>query len=399
MAFSLLSLASFPPTGGFLAKLYLFSSAVDAGKTYLAVIGVVATVVSLGYYLRFTLALYTRPAGGLALVRSAPGTVVRDRRRRRPRPRSCSGSASPPAPMLDWARDAARPSRCDLLDRRLRHPHRHMGRRGRLALARGRRRRAVARGRRRCGRDAGADERPARPARPRADPSGLERARDARPARRGRPRPGRSPDRHRRRARPLGEPYRRVLPAVGRGTLGTGLRRAGRPARRAERDRRDRQRVRAEPGTAHGRLLARPSRRRRRRGRSPRPSVGGDPRRGSGQRRRLGQRRARPARRRSSAADRRARTPARAAQPLRRLVARGVAARRSKASCSTSCATCSRASGIRSPPGREGVPASLRTWVATENLAAPLVGRDDARSPSCSSSSARRGLEVLRGPD
>ena len=72
MAFSLLSLASFPPTGGFLAKLYLFSSAVDAGKSYLAVIGVVATVVSLGYYLRFTLALYTR-AGGRARspVRSA----------------------------------------------------------------------------------------------------------------------------------------------------------------------------------------------------------------------------------------------------------------------------------------------------------------------------------------
>ena len=56
LAFSLLSLASFPPTGGFLAKLYLFSSAVDAGKSYLAVIGVLATVVSLGYYLRFTLA-------------------------------------------------------------------------------------------------------------------------------------------------------------------------------------------------------------------------------------------------------------------------------------------------------------------------------------------------------
>ena len=33
LALSLLSLASFPPTGGFLAKLYLFGSAIDAGKT------------------------------------------------------------------------------------------------------------------------------------------------------------------------------------------------------------------------------------------------------------------------------------------------------------------------------------------------------------------------------
>jgi NADH-quinone oxidoreductase subunit N len=108
-AFSLLSLASFPPTGGFLAKLYLFSSAVDAGKTYLAVVGVVATVVSLGYYLRFTLALYARPEGGIvpvAIRRTTSGTAF------------ASATAVvaagvvlwlgvAPAPMLDWARDAA----------------------------------------------------------------------------------------------------------------------------------------------------------------------------------------------------------------------------------------------------------------------------------------------------
>jgi NADH-quinone oxidoreductase subunit N len=105
LAFSLLSLASFPPTGGFLAKLYLFSSAVDAGKTYLAVIGVAATVVSLGYYLRYTLAIYTRPAGGLALVRAAPGTGFAT---------ATAATAAAvvlwlgvaPAPMLDWARAA-----------------------------------------------------------------------------------------------------------------------------------------------------------------------------------------------------------------------------------------------------------------------------------------------------
>ena len=109
MAFSLLSLASFPPTGGFLAKLYLFSSAVDAGKTYLAVIGVVATMISLGYYLRFTLALYARGSDVAIIpqsVRRVPGTFAATS--------MAAISAAvviwlgvAPSPMLDWARDAA----------------------------------------------------------------------------------------------------------------------------------------------------------------------------------------------------------------------------------------------------------------------------------------------------
>jgi len=56
----MLSLAGFPPTGGFLGKLYVFSAAVQAGQTYLAIVGVVATMVALVYYLRIPLALYDR---------------------------------------------------------------------------------------------------------------------------------------------------------------------------------------------------------------------------------------------------------------------------------------------------------------------------------------------------
>jgi NADH-quinone oxidoreductase subunit N len=73
LALSLLSLASFPPTGGFLAKLYLFGSAIDAGKTYLVIIGVIGTMISLGYYLRFLLAIYSRPETE-ARPRVVPGT-------------------------------------------------------------------------------------------------------------------------------------------------------------------------------------------------------------------------------------------------------------------------------------------------------------------------------------
>jgi NADH-quinone oxidoreductase subunit N len=60
LAIFLLSLGGFPPTAGFLAKFYLFAAAVNADYTYLAIVGVAATVISLGYYLRVGLALYDR---------------------------------------------------------------------------------------------------------------------------------------------------------------------------------------------------------------------------------------------------------------------------------------------------------------------------------------------------
>src|SRR5690349_19519125 len=56
----MLSLAGFPPTGGFVGKLYIWSAAVANGQTYLAVAGVAATVVGLVYYLRIPFALYDR---------------------------------------------------------------------------------------------------------------------------------------------------------------------------------------------------------------------------------------------------------------------------------------------------------------------------------------------------
>jgi NADH-quinone oxidoreductase subunit N len=58
----MLSLAGFPPSGGFIGKLYIFSAAVQNDQTYLAVIGVIATMVALIYYLRIPLALYEREA-------------------------------------------------------------------------------------------------------------------------------------------------------------------------------------------------------------------------------------------------------------------------------------------------------------------------------------------------
>lgn len=49
---SLLSLAGFPPLSGFIGKFLLFQSAVDSDLTWLAVVGAVGSMISLGYYLR-----------------------------------------------------------------------------------------------------------------------------------------------------------------------------------------------------------------------------------------------------------------------------------------------------------------------------------------------------------
>jgi NADH-quinone oxidoreductase subunit N len=54
----LFSLAGFPPTAGFLAKFYVFSAAVRQGYPGLVVIAVLASLVSVFYYLRIVVVMY-----------------------------------------------------------------------------------------------------------------------------------------------------------------------------------------------------------------------------------------------------------------------------------------------------------------------------------------------------
>jgi NADH-quinone oxidoreductase subunit N len=63
LAISLFSLAGLPPTGGFIGKFALFSAAIGAGYTGLAVIGILTAIVSIYYYLRVAVALYMEPDG------------------------------------------------------------------------------------------------------------------------------------------------------------------------------------------------------------------------------------------------------------------------------------------------------------------------------------------------
>ena len=61
LAFSMLSLIGIPPTVGFIAKIYIFSSAMNAGLIWLVVAGVLNSVVSVYYYLRVVKVMYLSP--------------------------------------------------------------------------------------------------------------------------------------------------------------------------------------------------------------------------------------------------------------------------------------------------------------------------------------------------
>jgi len=56
-----LSLAGIPPTAGFFAKYLLFKELIVQGHVGLAILGVLASLVSVGYYLKPIVAMYMEP--------------------------------------------------------------------------------------------------------------------------------------------------------------------------------------------------------------------------------------------------------------------------------------------------------------------------------------------------
>ena len=90
MALFLLSLGGFPPTAGFIGKFLVFSAAVKQHQVPLALWGIATSAVSVFYYLRIALLMYTRPregeetyewsrtslAGGAVLLATSGGTLV-----------------------------------------------------------------------------------------------------------------------------------------------------------------------------------------------------------------------------------------------------------------------------------------------------------------------------------
>jgi len=100
----LVSLTGVPVSAGFVGKFYLFTAAVNAGYTFLAIVGMLMSVVSAYYYLRVVVAMYMRdpvaedtwaPVGAGAAVALTVAVAV------------VLVLGVYPAPLLAWARMAA----------------------------------------------------------------------------------------------------------------------------------------------------------------------------------------------------------------------------------------------------------------------------------------------------
>jgi len=75
MWFFLFGFAGLPLGGGFVGKFYVFAAAYRHGWVWLVIVGVLATLVSLYYYLGVVRAMYMRPSEELR-VRTEQGVVV-----------------------------------------------------------------------------------------------------------------------------------------------------------------------------------------------------------------------------------------------------------------------------------------------------------------------------------
>lgn len=77
MLIFLLALTGLPPTGGFFGKVYLFAAAVEAGWTWVALIGVLTSAISLYYYMAVVVQMYFKDAEETSLIPlRAPGLVA-----------------------------------------------------------------------------------------------------------------------------------------------------------------------------------------------------------------------------------------------------------------------------------------------------------------------------------
>lgn len=62
MSLFMFALAGIPPMAGFFGKYYVFLGAIQAGLTWLALIGILASVISVYFYLKVTVYMYFKPA-------------------------------------------------------------------------------------------------------------------------------------------------------------------------------------------------------------------------------------------------------------------------------------------------------------------------------------------------
>jgi NADH-quinone oxidoreductase subunit N len=72
MTIFLLSLGGFPPLAGFIGKWYVFTAAMKAGYFWLAIVGVLTSVISVFFYLRIVVMMYMTSAPSMRAVPRVP---------------------------------------------------------------------------------------------------------------------------------------------------------------------------------------------------------------------------------------------------------------------------------------------------------------------------------------
>jgi NADH:ubiquinone oxidoreductase subunit 2 (subunit N) len=100
MAVFMFALAGIPPLAGFFGKLYVFGSAVEAGLTWLAIVGVINSAIAAYYYLRVTVEMFMTervpaPASSIAAKPARAGG--------RADPAAEAGASAEPAPQTPIA--------------------------------------------------------------------------------------------------------------------------------------------------------------------------------------------------------------------------------------------------------------------------------------------------------
>lgn len=73
MAIFMFSLAGIPPFAGFFGKYYLFTAAIESGFTWLTIVGVISSVISVYFYIGLVVAMYFREPEGQEISEAPAG--------------------------------------------------------------------------------------------------------------------------------------------------------------------------------------------------------------------------------------------------------------------------------------------------------------------------------------
>jgi len=62
MAITMFALAGVPPLAGFFGKYYVFVAAIRSNLTWLAIVGIISSLISVYFYLRIVVLMYFKPS-------------------------------------------------------------------------------------------------------------------------------------------------------------------------------------------------------------------------------------------------------------------------------------------------------------------------------------------------